>query len=634
MPVLFAKHRIFLTALVSLALSLSLPLWASTADDNDRPIITKRDDLPRHTYQLDLPVTALYANEHRDALLALSEALAADIENDLAHFDIRDDNTRQEFYSILGSAAALSGDWQAYLRYLEQRRELESKRANRLSMGLAGEAIARARINRDASPEAIAANLRERLETLPFPEIEANLTSLKGSTEILSRALVLGSLESRYQPVVDRNGGKISQDVAASLVSAWFTLDQFVRVAPAINRVLVETIAANSLEKKDIWEARKFALDEGADAVAVTIAVWDSGVDTGLFAASGQLWQNRDEVPANGQDDDGNGYVDDIHGIAYDLDANRVSGLLYPVGNVGDEEAMQRRVKGLGDIQYNVDSPAAAAVREQLASLPQAEVKDFLESLGAYGNFAHGSHVAGIALEGNPFARLLTARMTYGYTMIPEKPTIEQAHRDAAMMHDTIAYFQANGVRAVNMSWGGSLRSIESALEAHSVGDTSAERKALAREIYTISDTALREAIRDADDILFIISAGNADNDIRFDEYYPSSYDYPNVLTVGAVDSAGDETSFTSLGKVDIYANGYEVESYVPGGNRIPFSGTSMSSPQVTNLAAKLLALAPDLSLSELRELIVAGAEEKDLGERRILLMDPRASRQLLEASR
>ena len=184
------------------------------------------------------------------------------------------------------------------------------------------------------------------------------------------------------------------------------------------------------------------------------------------------------------------------------------------------------------------------------------------------------------------------------------------------------------------MSWGGSLRSIESALEAHSVGDTPEERKALAREIYTISDTALREAIRDADDILFIISAGNADNDIRFDEYYPSSYDYPNVLTVGAVDSAGDETSFTSLGKVDIYANGYEVESYVPGGNRIPFSGTSMSSPQVTNLAAKLLALAPDLSLSELRELIVAGAEEKDLGERRILLMDPRASRQLLEASR
>ena len=87
-----------------------------------------------------------------------------------------------------------------------------------------------------------------------------------------------------------------------------------------------------------------------------------------------------------------------------------------------------------------------------------------------------------------------------------------------------------------------------------------------------------------------VTSAGNSDNDIQFDEFYPSSYDYPNLLTVGAVDLAGDETSFTSLGKVDVYGNGFEVDSYVPGGNRIPFNGTSMSSPQVVNLAGKLLA--------------------------------------------
>ena len=624
-------YRHLLIALLAAALCLS----ASAADDGgERPVITKKDDLPRHSYQLDIPVTALYENDNRDALLALSEAVAGDIEDDLARFDIRDDNTVQEFYGVLGTVAALQGDWPGYLDYLEQRRELESKRANRLSMGLAGEAIARARIDGDAGPDAIAAQLRDRLKSLPFSEVEANLKSLKGNTEILSRALVLGSLESRFQPVVDRNEGEISQDVATSLIGAWFTLEQFVPAADAMNRVLAETIAANSVEKDDIWQARKFALAASADAVPVNIAVWDSGVDTALFADSGQLWRNADEVPANGEDDDGNGYVDDIHGIAYDIDARPVSGLLYPVGEVGDEEQMQRRTKGLGDIQYNVDSPEAAALRERLASLPQAEVKEFLESLGAYGNYAHGSHVAGIALEDNPFARLLVARMTYGYTMIPRKPSVEQAHRDAAMMRDAIAYFRANGVRVVNMSWGGSLRSIESALEAHSVGDTPEERKALAREIYTISDTALREAIRDAEDILFITSAGNADNDIRFDEYYPSSYDYPNVLTVGAVDSAGDETSFTSLGKVDIYANGYEVESYVPGGNRIPFSGTSMSSPQVTNLAAKLLALAPDLSITALRDLIIGGADAKDLGERRILLMNPRGSRALLDTSR
>jgi subtilisin family serine protease len=248
-------------------------------------------------------------------------------------------------------------------------------------------------------------------------------------------------------------------------------------------------------------------------------------------------------------------------------------------------------------------------------------VKEFLESLGIYGNYAHGTHVAGIAIEGNPFIRVLVARMTYGHTMIPEEPTLELARAEAKMVRETIDFFKANGVRAVNMSWGGSLRGVEEALEAHNAGGSPEERKKLAREIYTIGDKALRESIRDAGDILFITSAGNSDNDVKFDEFYPSNYDYPNMISVGAVDAAGDETSFTSLGKVEIYANGFEVESYVPGGNRIKFNGTSMSSPQVLNLAAKLLALAPSLTTAELRELIL-DAQSGDLAETRTGIAD------------
>ena len=193
-------------------------------------------------------------------------------------------------------------------------------------------------------------------------------------------------------------------------------------------------------------------------------------------------------------------------------------------------------------------------------------------------------------------------------------------------MRETVAYFKANDVRAVNMSWGGSLRSIEEALEANNAGGSPEERRKLAREIFTIGDTALRESIRDARNILFITSAGNSDNDVTFDEDYPSGYDYPNMLSVGAVDAAGDETSFTSLGKVDVYANGFEVESYVPGGNRIKFNGTSMSSPQVLNLAAKLLAIDPTLSTAALRQLILDGSDEKVLPTRTIRLLNPAAS--------
>jgi len=130
---------------------------------------------------------------------------------------------------------------------------------------------------------------------------------------------------------------------------------------------------------------------------------------------------------------------------------------------------------------------------------------------------------------------------------------------------------------------------------------------------------------------LFITSSGNSDNDVKFDESYPSSYDYPNIMSVGAVDEEGNETSFTSLGKVDVYANDFEVESYVPGGNRIKFNGTSMASPQVLNLAGKLLALQPELTTAELRALIVDGADVRQLETREIRLMNPQRSVELLK---
>jgi subtilisin family serine protease len=605
------------------ALTALLPLSAAA----ERTVIEKKDDLPRHSYQVDLPVTALYAPENRDALLALAAAVREDVAGDLERFDIRDDSTVQDYYGMLGSVAIAEGDWARYLDTVEKRQALETKAANRLTLGLAGRAVARAALAGAATPEAVAEALAALLDPLPYATVEANLESLKGRTEILSRALVLGSLESNYQPVLDRTGGEVSLDIAASLVGAVFSLDYFIPSAEAMNGVLAATIAANRVEKADIWAERQVALDTEAEGTPVTLAVWDSGLDTAIFAETGQLWENPDEIPGNGRDDDDNGHIDDRHGIAYDLDANRVAELLYPIGEIAeDEAALQRLVKGIGDIQFNVDSEEAGRVRKRMAALDQAEVKNFLESLGAYGNYSHGTHVGGIAAAGNPFARLLAARMTYGHELIPEAPTLPQAHREAAMMLETVQYFRDNGVRVVNMSWGGSLRGIEDALEANGIGDSPEARKAFARELYDITDGALRRAIADAPEILFVTSAGNSDNDVRFDEFYPSSYDYPNLLTVGAVDKAGDETSFTSLGKVDIYGNGFEVESYVPGGNRIAYNGTSMSSPQVMNLAGKLLALYPQLTVAELKALILDGADEKALESRTIRLLNPKAS--------
>ena len=94
----------------------------------------------------------------------------------------------------------------------------------------------------------------------------------------------------------------------------------------------------------------------------------------------------------------------------------------------------------------------------------------------------------------------------------------------------------------------------------------------------------------------------------------------PNLLTVGAVDRAGDEASFTSYGPtVKVHANGYQVESFLPGGERVALSGTSMASPQVANLAAKMLAVNPKLGPTEVIRLIVNTAERTADGRRNLM---------------
>ncbi len=83
----------------------------------------------------------------------------------------------------------------------------------------------------------------------------------------------------------------------------------------------------------------------------------------------------------------------------------------------------------------------------------------------------------------------------------------------------------------------------------------------------------------------------------------------PNLLVAGATDQAGDEASFSSYGKtVLVDADGYHVDSTVPGGHHVELSGTSMSAPMVTNLAAKLIALDPSLTPQQTIALIRAGA--------------------------
>jgi subtilisin family serine protease len=175
-------------------------------------------------------------------------------------------------------------------------------------------------------------------------------------------------------------------------------------------------------------------------------------------------------------------------------------------------------------------------------------------------------------------------------------------------------------VRVVNMSWGGSVQDYENALEQCGIGKDPEERKKIAREYFDISRDALTRAIRSAPEILFVAAAGNENADSTFAESIPAAIDAPNLLTVGAVDRAGDEASFTSYGKTVVaHANGYQVDSVIPGGQKLAESGTSMAAPQATNLAAKMLVVNPKLSPTDVIAIIRATVEKTPDGRRMLL---------------
>ncbi len=616
----------------SLSLMIAFLLFmAGSILAQDKIKIEKLDDLPRHTYKIEQKA-ADFIKDH-DAVMALAAKIKKDLESDLAKYEIEDKTTLKAYYSDLGLIAMLEGRYDDYLKFLDKRKNLEEKEAQKLMAGFTGSAIVKAKSS-DVQDEnkVIYTEIKKKLASIPYETVEANVKQYKGMAEILSENFVIGQAQSGLQPVIDKTDGVVSKDIANSLINMRYLITFYIPAKEAVHKALSEYIEANNVEKEDIWEEREVTFTGKEEAKPVVIAVWDSGLDTDIEYFKPVLWNNKKEVPGNNKDDDGNGYIDDVHGIAYSLHGDKETSVLYPLPEMKkDEKDLQRQMKGLEDITSAIESEEATELKKMMSTLSPAEVKPFLEELQLYGNYAHGTHVSGISVKGNPFVKLLAARITFDYHMIPEKPTIAQAKKDAKALVETVDYFKKNGVRAVNMSWGGSLASVEAALEAHNVGETPDERKKLAREIYEIGDKKFRESIKNAGDILFITSAGNSDNDVKFEEFYPSSYDYPNILSVGAVDQAGDETSFTSFGKVDVYANGFEVESYVPGGNKMKMSGTSQASPQVLNLAGKLLTLNPDLTTAQLKELIIKGCDIKKAGDREVKLINPKKSIELLK---
>lgn len=563
-----------------------------------RTVIEKAEDLPRRSYAIErLPSEWLAAP--LPELLALLRPLEADLLADEAAYDIRDPATRRQRLATLQAVAQLRGEWDAAARHATQIRTLNDKAGPRAISGLVPQLVAEHRRGAlDAAGVRRAA--AERFGAVPWAEAGDAIKALKSQLELLNPALVQGLFRQQLDVMARNMALQVPGDLLATVAQARAQAEFVVPLRDALVAGLQAVVDRHAQAKPDLWSPRQVTLPAHARGTPVTVAIWDSGVDLALFTPAVQ------------------------RGWAFDDDGAESPHLLRPLGEAAARWPQLRGfVKGAFDLRAGLDTEEARRLRTHVAGLQAEQATAFQEDTALAGLHVHGTHVAGIAAAGNPFVRVQAVSMLWSHRAAPTKPTLERARVNAANYQRIVDRLKAAGTRVVNMSWRYGPQAYEGALAYHGVGRDADERRRLAAGIFAIERQALERAIASAPEILFVAGAGNEDNSADFADYIPAGLQLPNLITVGASDQAGEEAPFSTFGRtVVVHANGAEVDGPLPGGTRARLSGTSMASPQMANLAAKLIAMQPQLTVAEVRAAILGGAERRG----RVNLVDPRRS--------
>jgi subtilisin family serine protease len=586
--------------------------------EGQKKIVASADQLPKHTYQLTAALEKLLENEAKFAEFA--QKVYQDITNDLANCDITDKTTASEYHSTLAKIDITQGKYSEARKEIEQSRELGEKVEERFCKDLSAEMIAATKMTGAGNDEnkqraQFRQLLAEKLAKLPWETAAVYdfLKKISGSMAMLSENLLIGLIKSQIEPTI--SDSTIDAKNARQFITYYFVLHYFLPWKDEFLNVLNTALDQRKNTTVDIWKERQIDL-KASDKLTPVID---------------QLFTNPKEI-LDGKDNDGNGFIDDIHGIAYDMEFNKTPELLFPLPK--EPAAMSVELyQAFCDILGGVQNAGTIEAKKQIAAMSPEKIKSLTKGANLRTAFSHGTVVVGVAVKGNPCARILVARFTDDWSQTPKPPTVETTQKKYRMYKETVAYFKAQGARVVNMSWGVTMQSIvEELQEANGSEKNTEEQEKLAQQIYAVIKQGFREAIQSAPEILFVCASGNGNSDPFFKGYLPLSLGLPNILVVGAVNRAGEKSSYSNIGSgIAVYANGDNVETVMPGG--IPFTGlgTSLAAPQLTNLAAKLLAIAPQLKVSEIIDLIKAGGDKSKDGQ--FLLYNPKKTLELLRES-
>ena len=276
-------------------------------------------------------------------------------------------------------------------------------------------------------------------------------------------------------------------------------------------------------------------------------------------STNGNIWVNTNEIPGNGVDDDGNGYVDDI--IGWDF-VDRTDWYIYSCVDADCGGADNDPFDGDGHGTHTAGTIAAITNNGYAVA-------------GVAGGFGDGTFAGG----GNG-VKVVPCRI--GYVLRYNNQNLGVVIMDyvaEAMYYMAELKIAGWNVAAINCSFG-----------------TSNDGGLGAACDYLI-----------AQDVMVIVAAGNSNS---------SSTDYlggrTDCMDVGATDQSGNPASFSNYGSwVEVAAPGVDIMSTItdpadPTGDYIaPMDGTSMACPHVVGVAALLESYDPSLSAQDKWDLIV-----------------------------